>query len=114
MSRFARKSDVRRSGPDSTVTPEDPILTIKTPGVWEYLTINRYDSGEPRLTSTLMVVVEDGKVKCCLNDREQSRSLWVAADSLEGALLVLESLLDDDRAIWRVYQPMGGRGKRRS
>lgn len=89
-------------------------MTVRCPAVWDYLTLSTYDDGSDRVLSTIMVLVEHGQVKACLNDRENNRSLWVAGESLEGVLESLEALLDDDRAVWREYKPYGkpkGKGR---
>lgn len=104
MSRFDKKRSGGRTGAREASMPVDPILTVECPAIWEYLTISTYDDGSDRVLSTLMVLVEDGQVKCCLNDRDECRSLWVAAGSLQGALRALEELLHDGRALWREYR----------
>lgn len=104
MSRFEKKPPRGQSATPGADLPADPVFPSRYPVIWEYLTINRYDSGESRQTATLMLLVEGGQWKACLNDRESTRSLWVAGDAMEGVLGALERALDDPGAAWRVYQ----------
>lgn len=113
MSRFKNRPARNGVGQVVSVLPDDPAFLARYPVIWEYMTIDSYDDGKPRQRSTLLFVVEDGAWKCCLNDRDQQRSLWLAGGSFEAVLAVLEATLDDPRAIWRHYQaarPKGGKG----
>lgn len=112
MARFAKRPPRGPNGGPVTVVADDPYMTTNYPAIWEYLTLELYEDGKRRQRSTLMVMVEDGGVKCCLNDRDNARSLWVTAASLEAALAALEiALAGEDGAGWRYYQPTGKRGK---
>lgn len=77
----------------------------------EYMTAGAWDDGQPRETSTLMVVAEEGLIKCCLNDRALGRSLWRSGATMDAALDALEAALVDPRADWRRRAP-APRGKR--
>jgi hypothetical protein len=112
MARFAKPRQ-RGEGPGSgRVAAADPVLMSRYPAVWEYLTLLEWEPGKPRRTSTILAFVEDGGLKCCLNDRDGSRSLWVSGASLEACLDALEvALAGEDGAGWRYYQPEGKRKK---
>jgi hypothetical protein len=71
------------------------------PAVMEYLFLDHWEDGASRETSTLLVFVEDGRVKACLNDRQEERSLWVSSTSFLGALAALEDALRSGGADWR-------------
>lgn len=81
------------------------------PDVWDYLTALVYPDGGRRQSSTLLLCCEDGCVKACLNDRDQSRSLWVSGESLETALEALQRALESGTASWRLYQQSKPRGR---
>lgn len=105
MARFVKRAPGGQAGGVVRDVPDDPWMPVSLPAIWEYLTLDTHDDGKARQRSTLMVLVEDGTVKCCLNDRDQSRSMWVAGDTTEGALEALEAVLASGEGIWRKYQP---------
>jgi hypothetical protein len=70
------------------------------PAVWEYLTAAR-DEGGVRITSTLLLFVEAGQLKCCLYDRHHELTLFRSADSLEELLDDLEGVLSTGGGDWR-------------
>lgn len=75
------------------------------PCLAEHLADHVFDDGTVRITSTLTVFVEDGKVKLCLRDREEDATAWVSGTSLAAALKAMEQLLRDGSIDWR---PSGG------
>lgn len=81
------------------------------PSTWAYLADTRYEDGEPRETATLMLLAEQGVVKACLNDRDNSRSAWVSGRSVEEALAALEAGLAEGRTEWRGRPPGRGTGR---
>jgi hypothetical protein len=76
-------------------------LSSTYPALWEHLTESAWESGQVRITSTLMIFVEDGLVKLCLHDRSFGRTAWVAKPSLTAALESLEEGLEGDSVEWR-------------
>lgn len=72
------------------------------PGLWEHLTATKYPDGSKRETSSIVVVAGEGGWRGCVSDRDNSRTMWKTADTLEGLLLALEQGVqeDDDRS-WR-------------
>lgn len=82
------------------------------PFLWEYLTLAAWDDGQVRQTSMLLVFVEDARFKVCLQDREQSRSMWVTADTVDAAFHLLENKLANDAPEWKASKP--GTGPMRS
>lgn len=113
MSRFASKKGAPGGGLGGSGPPEDTAFMGLYPVIWEYLTIDRFDSGEARRTSTLLAFIEDGGWKACLNDREGSRSLWVGGRTIALALDSLEALLAAGEGQWRQYQGYDAKGKKR-
>lgn len=86
---------------------------VRWPHLITYLSDSKWDDGAPRETSTLMLLVEDGCLKACLNDRAMQRSLWVAAGGLVAALDVLEGHLEEGSGEWRVKKPFGATGRKK-
>ena len=103
---------------ESPVGPTAPAvatgLMTSLPAVFEFLSSDRYPDGSPRERSTMTVFVEDGVVKVCLSDRDQARTLWRSARTLEDVLLALELSLQDASADWRRAggAPRKGPGKK--
>lgn len=74
-----------------------------------YLADTKFEDGTKRETSTLLLFVEDGQLKACLNDREEGATAWVSNNSLVGILEDLEAGLQDNTLGWR--QSKGPRRK---
>lgn len=86
---------------------EGSVLS-QCPTLVAYLTDSAWDDGSKRETSTLTVFAEHGRIKLCLNDRENGRSAWVSGRTLEDALAGLEADLAGGEADWRKsYQKKG-------
>lgn len=83
------------------------------PGIVEFMSITAYGDGQVRRTATLLVFLEDGQLKVCLNDRDAERSLWRSGTSLEDALLSVEIALQGDGCDWRKSQSGNGGPKRK-
>jgi hypothetical protein len=71
------------------------------PTLWEWLSSEQYDDASARQTATMLVFVEDGSVKLCLNDRDSHRKAWVTGKTPEAAFASLEQALASDTADWR-------------
>lgn len=82
------------------------------PVLWEFLTLAKYEDGSPRTLPTLTLFVDLTCVKLCLNDRDQGLTGWMAAETVEGAFLLLEKHLKEDKLEWKTSQQGGGRKKR--
>lgn len=84
------------------------------PALGEYLTAEQWPDKSPRERSSLNLVVEDGMIKGCLNDKACSQSLWRSGESLQDLLLALEEALQSGRADWRRWRnlPAGGGSKK--
>lgn len=80
---------------------EDSELATKFPTVEGFLCLLKDDDGKARQTCTLTVVVEDGKWKGGLKERDHAMSVWRAGDTLEGLLEALEKCLADGSADWK-------------
>lgn len=72
-----------------------------------YLVDTEFDDGSARRTSTLLVFVEDGVVKVCLNDRENGRSAWASGKTLRSALESLNAAVGSDCAEWKGSRASG-------
>jgi len=76
-------------------------MSKQYPTLFEMITETKWDSGEERRTTTLLIFLEDGLLKGCLNDRALKCSFFLAGDSLQGLLSGMEAALATDSAVWR-------------
>jgi len=89
----------------------DPETAKRYPTLYEYLTVTKYNDGSPRVTATLLLFVDDGALKGCLNDRDNNRSAFISAPSLLSLLEQLDIGLREDALDWKrkgSYNPKGG------
>jgi hypothetical protein len=77
---------------------EDAVLY---PSLVEFLTRTEFEDGSARQTGTLMLFVEDGRLKVCLNDRAEGLVGFHSFQSLDTILGELEGCLDKDGVDWR-------------
>lgn len=110
MSKFASKPKVTDA--QGGTAPVGMADKKKFPTLIEYLTRTSYDDGSPRQTSTVMVFIDQGHVKACLNDRDAGRAGWMSADALGSVLDELERALADDSIDWRASRGDNKRGRR--
>lgn len=71
------------------------------PALVEFLSASRYADGVERVTGTLTVFFEQGKWKCCLNDRDQEVCGWIAVSELVDLPLALDLLMQEGKVDWR-------------
>lgn len=108
MSRFLQKSPTEGGVNLSAPTgQEDADLRENFPALYEFLTVTRWEDGGERQVATLLVFVEDGSWRVCLNDREQARTAWSAGQSLWVAVQELECGLASGTQSWRRSSPPG-------
>lgn len=84
-----------------TVSKEGERFAKTYAALTEYLTAATWEDGTARMPSTLLIFAEDGYYKGCLNDRDASRSLWVAGASIPDVLEALEGHLRAGTGEWR-------------
>jgi hypothetical protein len=99
--------------PGKTAVPSGELLRVersRMPLLVAHLEDAKWDDGSRRETSTLMLLVEDGWLKACLNDRALGCSLWVTGDSLAAVLDALEGHLEAGDGEWRIRKPFGATG----
>jgi len=91
------------SGPGGQGVPCKGLLEMREtrPAIAEYLSLLVYPDGSDRTPSTLLVLIENGRFKLCLSDRDTGRSLWVTAESIEEGIASLDEDLQLGTADWR-------------
>lgn len=75
------------------------------PSLWEMISSSSWPDGSRRVPSTLLMFVDDGTVKACLNDRDQGLTAWASGCGFHACLDALERGLTEDRLEWRA--PVG-------
>lgn len=84
------------------------------PHLLEYLQSTKYPDGSAREPSCLIIVAESGGWRGCVSDKDNSRTLWKTADTVEGLLLALEqALAEDDPSAWRQSGGAKWKGKKK-
>ena len=101
MSRFKKKREIaeRDISKPCDLTTDATLSTF--PIVCDYLTVDQYDDGKPRITATLLLFCEDGLLKGCLSDRDSDRVVFKQGDTLFDVLSSMERGLDEDTIDWR-------------
>lgn len=85
----------------SLVVPAE--LSTEYPAIAEYMSSVAWPDGSEREVSTLTFLLEDGKLKGCINDRANQRGLWRSGDTFAEVLACLECAVSDDRSTWRSW-----------
>jgi len=71
------------------------------PTLYEYLTLTQWSPGQARITSTIMVFVDQGVLKCCLNDRDNNRSAFFSSPKFLDLLDLMEAQLSSETVEWK-------------
>ena len=83
------------------------------PVLLDYMLLDRFDDGSARKTTTLTFFLEDGALKVCVKDREESLVAFPTSDSFEGLLGTVEALLAEERMEWRPCRTGSQNGRRK-
>lgn len=110
MASFVKRAQEAREQARTTEGAQDAAFRSRFPALWEWLSVDAYDDGGARETATLLIFFDEGAFKCCLNDRDQGRSLWATGGSFDGAMQALEAFLATGEGDWRSNQS-GKKGK---
>lgn len=79
----------------------DDAFAKQFPCLYEHLSEISWDDGEPRKTSTLFIFAEGGQVTICVGERNEDRSLWTGAETVQEALQAAEEALAVPLPLWR-------------
>lgn len=106
---------LKRCIPAATDAGGDRVARVGTfekqyPSIVEFLASERWDDGSTRTRGTILLMVEGGASKCCLNDREQGRYCFISGAVMEDVLIAAELAIETDVADWRPSREK--RGKR--
>lgn len=79
----------------------DPSWKEEFPETYAYLCDREYEDGSVRATATLLIFVDNGVLKLCINDRDNNRSAFVDCATFAGLLHALEDGLASGSLDWR-------------
>lgn len=82
----------------------DEAFVKRYPCIVEYLTDDVYDDGGAREVSVLSVSIRDGSISLALNDKDLKQSLYTQAETLQGALMLMEGALKSGVGEWRAWK----------
>lgn len=92
--------------------PDDDLLS-PYPGVCDFLGQDQWEDGSPRVTGSLTLFLDDGRLKACVSDKDGHRILFVTGSTLAAILDAVEVAVVSGEGDWRpVRQPAGG-GRRK-
>lgn len=77
------------------------------PSLWEYLSCEQWADGSARVPASLLIFVEGGLLKACVNDRALERTGWATGPTLEAVLASLDAGIASDGIEWRRAKPKG-------
>lgn len=93
-----------------TLTQAMQDLEFETlyPMLFAHLTSPTWSDGTTRQLSTVTLFADGGVVKCLLKDREMGLCLWASCPTITNVFAVLETLLLDPQAEWRMDRVVAG------
>lgn len=101
--------------PTQAAKPSAPVSVWKDGDFekqWPYLASwiaeTSWDDGTARETGTLLIFVQDGMLKICMNDRALNRSCFLTQPTLMLLLDACEAGLELDNHDWRAKKPYKG------
>lgn len=72
------------------------------PNLADFLCQDRWEDKSYRVPGTVVIFAEDGRLKCCLNDKECEKMAFITLDDPEKLLAALDAKLADYAALdWR-------------
>lgn len=100
---FLRRRESSSSGNGNSLAYVGSAAESKRlPALCEFLAALTWPDGLPRVSGSLTVFAEDGRLKVWLSDRDQGLGGVVTVQSLESLLLDVEAALAKDSVQWRV------------
>lgn len=94
----------RKQAPSGSVAGtkfDDEAGWKKFPSVIEFLSTTEWGPNEPRLPGTVLLFVDEGRLKACLTDKDSGMVAFATLTALSSCLQELEALLGKDQLDWR-------------
>lgn len=101
MSKYRDKQNLRRTEDDSPAMVEDPKFRKMYPAIAEFMMGEEGTPLADGTSSTILLFVEEGLFKLCLNDRSVEASAWASGTSVEKTFQEMEESLEEGTAVWR-------------
>lgn len=101
MAQHLRRPSGAQPGKSFDVAVDDPAWYNRHPVTAEHICEISWPDGKSRLTMTVLVFYEEGKLKAAVHDRDGHRSAFVSASTWADLWGTLEMALREDVLSWR-------------
>lgn len=102
MPNFIHKAVHGDSSPGSPSKPPARCdFFVGLDALWEFLTVEEWAPGDPRVSGTILMFTEQGSCKVCLNDRDQGAVAFVTGGDHSDALIAADEALRAGTIDWR-------------
>lgn len=88
-------------GRKQTIMFNDDSFANQYPNLTGYLTQVKFENGQVRVSSTLLIFSDGESVTLCLNDRHNNRTAFISGATMEGMMDDLEEGLDSGTLDWK-------------
>lgn len=109
MAEYSERRRAAAASSQSGSVQRDPRVEKDFPALWDLMTTTKLKDGKVRRTMTVLLFVDDGKWKACLNDRENGVTAFVSGDTAQALLMSIEEGLQGDSLEWRGDRKASGR-----
>lgn len=109
MSWFDRRVEGGSAAPDGSAVVLPEKDREKFPALVEFLSLTKYSDGSSRQPGTVMLFVDAGRLKACLNCKDEGLVAFVTLEGIGDAMARLERAITDGRCDWRKARDRGGR-----
>jgi hypothetical protein len=82
------------------------------PSLASFLCDVTWEDGSDRVPGTVLLFVQDGRIKACLNDKASSRVCFLTAQTVLDVLHAADEAVDSGHADWRPVQTTTGSRRR--
>lgn len=108
------RRSVREGGEDAARLPDGDGIQKAHPDLYDFLALAAFEDGTARERGTLLLFVQDGRWKACLNDKADSCTCFVSGGTVKEVLAAANAALGAGKGDWRAYRAeRGGKGGRR-
>lgn len=98
---MAMKRPTNETAPSTGASLKDEVFEGFYPKLLSHLSETVWEDGKQRKTSTMLLMVENGRWKAFFHDRDAKRGFWVTAESWEWLLESLEAAVESSSTEWR-------------
>lgn len=97
--------------PSDVGLDRDDVIGNSREILFDFLVERVWSDGRPRQTASLLIFVDEGQWKACLNDRDSGSVAFVSSSSVGGLLDAISDGLRGDSLDWRRGRDQGKRRK---